>query len=577
MQMTNESGASYWVVLSKARFNATLLLVVFFTAIIIALLLLIGWVSFQVSIFDLDTPFTLKHYADLYLDSATYVAALNTFIFSLIATGVAMAIGVPIAWLVTRTDLPGKGILFTGMTLGVLMPGFFTAMGWLWMFHPRIGLANQIFMQVFGTDSGFFNVVSVPGMGLVQGLNLAAVVFVLTAASLRVQNASLDEAAQMCGGGVFYTLKRITIPLAFPGILAAGLFVFTIAIGAFDVPAIIGMSNRITMFSTYLYDQTHPQGELPHYGTPAAFSSFMLIVAVLLSVWYSRLLVNARKYQVVTGKNYKLKHLKLGKYSIGAWLLLGFYLVMVQLMPILLLVWAAITPFMKVPSAAALATVSLANFKALPWDLVGRGFCNTLVLALVAPVLALVVSLAFSWIAVRSKSRFGAAFDFVAFLPHAIPSIVFGLGILLFSLFASQGSMNTYGSLFQLLLAYVIVQLSFGTRITNGALVSINDELVEAAYTSGASGYTILRKVILPLLKPALAYGWLWLALLTMRELTLATMLFSSSNVTLSVVVWSQWSSGQTGAAAAISVLMLTALLPLILLFWWMGGEEQKQ
>jgi iron(III) transport system permease protein len=157
-----------------------------------------------------------------------------------------------------------------------------------------------------------------------------------------------------------------------------------------------------------------------------------------------------------------------------------------------------------------------------------------------------------------------------------VPSIVFGLGALLISLFVTLGPIDLYGSLLLLLVVYCIVQLSFATRVTNSALISIQVELEEAAATSGASTFMILRSVIFPLLRPAILYGWLWLALLTVRELTLATMLFSASNVTLSVVVWSLWSSGQLGSGAAVSMILLAILLPLVLLYWKFGGAGRS-
>lgn len=541
-------------------------------AIITFLLLVIGWISFQESV--TNATLTLRHYLELYTDDVAYRSFLNTLGFAFVTLAVAMSIGIPMAWLVTRTDLPGSNVILTATTLGVLIPGFFTAMGWLFMFHPRIGLFNQAAKGI-GFNDPIVNILSIPAMGFVQGLNLAALVFVLTSAGLRSMDASLEEAALASGASFLGTLRRITAPLAFPAILAAALYVFTIGIGAFDIPAIIGLSNRILTFSTYLYLETHPTGAPPNYGAPAAFSTFMVLVALLLSWWYSRVLVKARKYQIVTGKNYKPRRISLGRWSIAAWTFLGAYMLFALILPLVMLAWTALLPFIQLPSAEAFRALSFRNFAGLPWQLVSRGVGHTIVLAVIAPALTLVLSVVLSWVVLRSRSRYRLAFDFVAFLPHAVPAIVFGLGALVVSLFL-LGGIGLYGSLTLLVVVFAVVHISFGTRVTNSALINIHPELEEAAEMAGAARLAILWKVVMPLLWPALLYAGLWLALLSIRELTLASMLFSPKNITLSVVIWSLFSGGQTGQSAAVGMMLILVLLPFVVGYWRFGARYDR-
>jgi iron(III) transport system permease protein len=543
-------------------------------AIVVGLLLLVAWVSL---VDNVTSPaLTLRHYATLYTDRFAYLSFLNTLGFASIALVVALLFGLPIAWLVERTDLPGKSLIFMFMTASLLVPGFFTAMGWLFLAHPRIGLLNQLAMGLLGLESAPFTIISIPGMGWVQGLGLASVVFIMTAASLRAMDASLEEAAQTSGASFLATLRRITLPLALPGLLAASLYVFTIGISAFDIPLIIGLSNRIFVFSTYLYVKSNPQEGLPDYGLAAAFATFMVLLALLLSWLYSRVLVRARQYQVITGKSYQPRLVRLGRWAIVAWLFIGAYLLLSKLVPLAMLAWAALLPYFQPPSPEALQHLTLRNFLNLPWPLVTRGLSNSLALMLGAPTLALALSLLFSWVVLRSRSRYRLAFDFVAFLPHAVPNVVFGLAALLAALFVIRGPVDLYGSLLLLLLTYAIVQLSFGTRSTNSALIQIHTELEEAAAVAGATPFVTWRRVVLPLLRPALLYAWLWLALLTVRELTLATVLFSPQNITLSVVVWSLWHAGQLAQAAAVTLLMLLVFLPLAALYWRLSGGVRR-
>jgi iron(III) transport system permease protein len=533
--------------------------------IILALLLGTFWISVRASI--LGPGLTVAHYAELYSDPFAYRALLNSIGFAVSTLVVAFAFGVPIAWLAERSDLGGKSALYALMTLGIFIPSFFSAMGWLFVLHPRIGMVNVWLRGVFGLAEAPFSIVNLPGMGLVQGLGLASVVFVLTAASLRTMDAHLEEAAQMSGARFASSLRRVLLPLAWPGLLASGLYVFTIAIGAFDVPLVIGMSNRIYTFSTYLYVMSNPLNGEPRYGLIAAFASFMVIVALLLSWWYSRILLQARRYQIVSGKAFRPRLVALGRWRFLAWGFLAFYFLIAKILPLVMMIWASLLPYFQPFSAKALATLSFSNYTHLNWPLLLRGLANTAILMVSVPVLALVMSLIFSWVVLRTRSRLRVGFDFIAFLPHAVPSTIFAFVALIFALALSGGAFDLSGSLLLIVIVMAIVMLSFGSRITNSALIQIHTELEDAAYIAGASLMGTLRRVIVPLLLPALLFGWLWIALLTFRELTIPMILFSTGNITYSVAVWSLWYSGSFDAAAAANLVMMALLLPLVVVY----------
>jgi iron(III) transport system permease protein len=217
----------------------------------------------------------------------------------------------------------------------------------------------------------------------------------------------------------------------------------------------------------------------------------------------------------------------------------------------------------------AVASMSLDHFRELPWDLTLEGIKNTGILMLLTPTVTLVISVAFSWVVLRSKIPGRSFFDFVAFLPHAIPNIVFGVGILLFTLYVVRNAIPLYGTLWILLVVFVIARVSYGTRMTNSSLIQIHKELEESATMSGASTGGVVRHVIVPLLTPTLIYAWLWIALLTFRELTLAVILTTRDNITLPVVVWSLWNASGFGQAAAITLILIALMVPLIILYWW--------
>ena len=545
------------------------------SVVIVSLIIVVVFLSFREGMAgDAEAIWTTANYPEIFLNPFTYRVLLNTVEFSVIVLVVSLGFGVPAAWLVERTDLPGKNAVFTFMAIGLLIPGFAAAMGWLLLLHPRIGLINVWFETAFGVSGATMNIATILGMGWVQGLNLAPVAFIMTAAVFRAMDPSLEEAAEMSGASFRSTLRTVTLPLAWPGVLAAGIYIFAIGFSAFDVPAIIGWSNRIFTFSTYLVLQLSPTDALPRYGTAAALSVLFIGLAGVFSWWYGRMQARAHRFQVVRGKAYRPKLLTLGRYKIAAWGLLGFYFVISKLMPLVVLFWASVLPYFQLPSAVALASASLERYWRLPWDLIGEGFGNTAILMFLTPTFTLALALCFSWIVLRSRLPGRQWFDFIAFLPHAVPSIVFGIGALLIALFVVEAIVPAFGTVWLLLVVFIVGKISYATRMTNSGMIQIHKELEECGQVSGASTIGVLREIVIPLLAPTLLNAWLWMALMTFRELTLAVLLTTRDNMTLPVVIWGLWQGSGYGDASAITILMLGVMIPLVSLYWFIARKS---
>jgi iron(III) transport system permease protein len=553
----------------------TLVVVVVTSAVVVCLLAVVVWLSWTSGRpGDPALGYTAQNFVEVFSDRRTYIALIDTFGFALISLVVAVGFGIPAAWLAERTDVRGKMLLFTLMAMGLLIPGFATAMGWLFLMHPRIGLVNQLLVSTFHLSAPPFNITSIVGMGWVQGLNLAPLAFIMTAAVFRSMDPTLEEAGYMQGAGFFTVLRRITVRLAWPGILAAAIYIFMTAFAAFDVPAIIGWGNRIFTFSTYLYLLLSPQDVLPSYGLGAALSTVAMALAALMSWWYGVMQQRSRAFAVVTGRAYRPRIVRLGRRGIAAWSFIGGYLLLAQILPMILLLWSSMLPFFQLPSARAFAAASLAHYMTLPWELVLTALWNTSVLAVLTPSLTIAISLAFSWIVLRSKLPGRAGFDLIAFLPHAVPSMVFGVGALLLTLFVIQRAVPIYGTIWLLLLVFTVARLSYGTRMTNGGLIQIHSELEESARISGATTWGAFRRISLPLLAPTLLYAWLWIALLTFRELTLAVILSTGDNLTFPVLVWDLWLGGGLGQASALAVVMLLVMTPVIAVYWFFARRQ---
>ncbi|MGE5062172.1 MAG: ABC transporter permease [Betaproteobacteria bacterium] len=544
--------------------------------VIVILVSVLVWISFQTGI--VGTPnasYTLHNYVEILGEPFVLKVLWNTIVFTLATTATALILGLPIAWLTERTSLPGKGLVYTIMTLGLLIPGIYTAMGWTFIAHVRIGLLNRWLMDTFGLTEGPINIATPVGMGFVQGLNLTALAFILTAQMFRAMNPALEEAAKIHGMSFLGTARRITLPLAFPAILAATIYMLTIGIATFDVPAIIGLGNRIYMLSTYVYLKANPPDSgIPQYGITAALGTLMIGVALLLTWWYSQVLRQGHRYQVITGKGYRPQLIQLGNWAILAWIFIALYFVASKLTPLLLIAYAAFVPYLAPPSYEMLGKMTLAGFYNLNWDLFWRGLHNTLLLVVTVPLVTLLLAFSISWLIVRSRNRLRYALEFGAFLPHALPEVILAIGALLLALFVLQVIVPLYGSVWLIAIVYVISRLAFATRALNSSLLQIHKELEEAAYTAGLSPVRTSWRILVPLLRPTLMSVWIWSAILVYRELTVAVFLISQDSVTLPAVIWSYWFSGAINQAAAVTLLMTLALSPLVLIFWWFGRRQ---
>ena len=386
-------------------------------------------------------------------------------------------------------------------------------------------------------DSPPINIVSVSGMGFISGIGLSSLAFIMLAATFRAMDPALEESAQIHGLTFFQRIAHVTMPLMWPGILAAGIYIGTIGLASFDVPAIIGMANRIFTFSTFIFNEADPQEGPPNFSIVGAASVLMIVVGLLLSWWYLKVIGRSHRYTVVTGKSYRPNIIPLGRWWIAGWAFIGLKLALGVVFPFLALVWASLMPYFQPFSMEALATVSLENFRQIPWDIFWTATKNTAILTLTVPTILLFVGLAISWVVIRSGFRYAWLVDMVAFLPHAVPNLIFSVAILVIALFWIPEYIPFYNTIYILLVVFVVARISFPTRVYNNALLQIHKELDEAAYVSGLGPFGVLRSILAPLLAPATLYAWIWIALLSYRELTLAAFLTAKDNQTLPTLV----------------------------------------
>jgi iron(III) transport system permease protein len=519
-------------------------------------------------------PWTGQNLADVFGSGHTYSVLWTTLLFCAGGLLVAFVVSLVIAYLVERTDLPARNSIFVLVVAPQGMPALISAIAWSLLLNPTNGFVNVLIHTVFGTRGrGPLNVYSLPWMILVQGMSMVPLTFLLITASLRGMNGSLEDAARTSGGGFGHILRKVTLPLLRPAIIGALVYEFVTIVETVDVPLVLGLPGRVTVLSTQIYTSSHPASGLPNYGVGSTYGIVLLLLALLPLLFYNRLVSSSgSSYVTVTGKTFRPRVQPLGRWRIWAAVFCWLYITVSLFLPLLILIWASIQPYLGALNAAALKRITLKSWGS---TLSGSEFLtsllHTLVVGVVTAAASMVLAMLLSWIIVRSHSRWRWVADLLAFLPHAIPGVVIGLSTLIIYLVLPVG---VYGTIWIIVIAMATQFVSLGSRLTTSGIAQIQRTLEEAAEASGAKQRHIWMRVLFPLLRPVFFNGFLMVFLASIQNLTLPLMLQSSGNEVLSTLIWSRWDYGDATGTAVLSVLMTAITIAAALLLRRAGGRR---
>lgn len=527
------------------------------------LLVLIGLPVAMVILMSLRTgfpgeqvPFTLENFATVYLTPRTYEILINTVFFAVSSVSITLLIAVPLVWILMRTDIPFKKTIYVLLTIGILIPVFLRTIAWILLLSPRIGLINKWLQQAFGLVDPPFNLYSLTGMAFVQGVSFVPGAFFMLAAAYRSMDPSLEEAAYTSGVGKLKTFLKINIPITWPAIAAVMVYLIMTAVAVFEVPAIIGLPARIHVLSSLIFTSTTPSTGLPNYGMAGAYGAIMLVLGLTLAFLYVRLVKQGKKYTVITGRGYRPREIALGRWKWAALGFVFFYLSIEVFVPFSVLLWASLLPYLQLPSAEALSSLTLKHYIELPTHVGPRPFINTLILMFTVPTLTMFLSVLVSWIVIRTRVSFRGFLDTLVFIPHAVPGILMAVGLAYLGL-AYRDYFPLYGTVSIIVLAHTINWIAYGTRTTNSVMIQVHRELEEAGRVSGASAPRVLGKIILPLIAAGVLNSWIWIGMLSYREVTMSLTLLTRSNVVISTVVWQFWGSGWVPQVSALGVILI--------------------
>lgn len=502
---------------------------------------------------------TLDNYVQAFGHPDTYILIRNTLWYAAGSVSIAVPLATSFAWLAERTDLPLQGTLHTLMFSWMGVPPLVMAFGWILLLNPNNGAINVALKALFGLEESPLTIHSIWAMIGITGLSLVPTTFVMVSNILRNMDPQLENAATAAGANRLTVLRRITLPLLSPGILSVAIYLFMIMVQAFDVPLAIGLTAGVPMLSTRIYVLTSGEEGLPSYGLSSALGVVLMIIAIVLMCGYFRSTRMGERFRVVTGKAFRPRRLPLGRLRPVMVTLAAVYFA-AMFLPLLMLLWTSLLPFYRTPTLEALGAVTLHNYHdILDQTLVHQAIGNTVVLVLANATIVMFLSSLISWYSVRNYTRIARWLDMLAFLPIAVPNIVIAMAIAVLYL-----RTPLYGTLSILILAHVSIYIAFGTRTMNSALIQIHQELENAATASGAPWATTLRRIVLPLLWPQFLNGWLWVVAHSARDLTVPLMLMSTGNLVVSSLLWLMWEHPNVPGAAALSLLMVGALMVVV-------------
>ena len=502
------------------------------------------------------TEFTWDNITTVATTSSYWAALRNSLWLGFLVSLFAVTLGVSMAWILGRTDVPLRGPLSVLVSLPIFLSPFAGGVAWVLLGSKKSGLINGFLTKWFGDDAGFVNIMTFPGLVFVMVLAFAPLAYLFTLGPMLNMDGSLEEASRVGGASVFHTMRKITLPVVIPGILSAALMVFVLAAEMFSIPGLIGTAAGYRTLPYFIYQNT--TAAPPNWGGAAAAGLALLLVMLIGTVLQARATKASSRFVTISGKGARPVTLKLGRWRWVAFLVPAVYVLLGVVLPAAALI---LVTFMRYYTP----DLSLDLFTLQNWQVTLSSprfqiaIQNTILVGSATPTVAVVIAFAMSYIRNRTQAPLRSIIETVGMLPVAIPGIVFGVGVL----WAYVGS-PVYGTVWLLLIAYCARFLPHALRVISAGIVQVDRGLEEASRVAGAGVTKTMRSITVPLLKPAVLSSWLLLVIYCTRELNVAIMVYTSKSVVVPVMMWNEMSAGDYQKAAVLAIVESSMILVVV-------------
>lgn len=541
-------------------FGVTVTLIVYLVVVPLALLLWRGITT--------NEGLSIANFVAAFRVSGSAAMVWNSIAFAVGAAAVSTVTGTALAYVCARTNAPLKPLMYATSVVPLIIPGILFTISWIFLLSDNIGIINNALRQV-GLDFLTMNVFSLGGMILVEALHLSPIVFLLMYAAFRATDPSLEESAMMSGASLPKMVRRITLPMVRPSLFAAILVMLVRGLESFETPALLGIPAGRFVFTSRIYNalNTYPVAY-----DRAAIYSLVLIAITAAGLFYVQVVNRqAERFQTITGKGFRPRPLDLGRWRWPIAAVFAGYFLFVVVAPLAVLIYVSLLPYFMPPSLAAVEAFSLENYRfVFSMPNVTRALWNSTILAVGSATVLMVFMSVVAWLVLRSKMRGRRLLDLLSAFPLAYPGLVLGVALIFVYL---RVPIKVYGTLWILLIAYVTRYMPYAMRYATSSMGQISVELEESARMSGAEWKDVFRRVIVPLTMPGIVAGWIYVVIVSIRELSSSILLYSPGTEVFSVLIWELWEAGRAGELAAIGVTLVTGLIVMVGVAYKLGAN----
>jgi iron(III) transport system permease protein len=504
----------------------------------------------------LDAPFFDPHkagiaaYRFIFADSDFWSALRNSLLIAAGMTIIAVPLGGVLAFVMERTDFPGRRILEPML----LVPSFVSPM--VLSFGYIVAAGPVGFYSIWATDLfGFipWGLYSLLAMSVIAGLTHVPNVYVYASSALKNLGSDVEEAARIAGASPFRVAISVSLPLIMPALLFSAVLIFFLGLELFGLPLVLGDPEGHLVLSTYLYKLTNKLGT-PSYHLMAAVAVCIVALTIPLVLMQRRLLQNVRRYATIKGKAGRIRELPLGRWKWLAVALVYAWLIVAVVVP---LTGIALRAFVTnwgfgVKLADALTLDTFRTIWDEPTDM--RAIVNTILLGVIGGAITVACYAAIGFATHRRNDGWSRVVDYLVLLPRAVPGLLIGLAFLWVFLFVPPLA-PLRATMFSMWLAYTVVWLAYGMRLVSSSLLQVSNELEEAARTVGASRGRVSREITLPLIRHGLLGSWLLVFMIFEREYSTGVYLLAPGNEVIGASLVSLWQGGAIDIVAALSLI----------------------
>lgn len=551
---------------TRSRLTYSLILIVGVLTVGPVVMLILGSFSRGLTAFG---SFTLGKYIAAYTDPAFFEVIVNTIVFVLGSSTLATGLALFLAYLNNRTDIPFKFLFGVISIIPMMIPHLLFSVSWALLLNPSNGTINLMLKQAFSLESAPFNIYSLGGMILVEGLLDLPIAYLIIAPAMASFDVTLEESSRVFGAGTWRTLIRVTLPVLRPAILAAFILGVVRGLASFAVPSVIGMPGRVNVLATYLY-QMIATGFAPDYGKAAAVGMSVLAASVTLIFIYRALTAESEKYVTISSRGFRPAVIELKKARIPLFLVVGLLSLILIVLPVAVLFYTSLVPYSMVPSARAFSLMSWKHhwIEVLQDPVSLLSLKNSLFLGVAGATLGVVLSIFVAYVIVKVRTKASGILESLSYLSFSFPGIVIGVGFMWFFV-----QTPLYATLWALLIGYIAIYMPYGIRPLSSAFVQVHAHLEESSLVCGASPLTTMRRIIVPLLVPGIVSAWILMATMFVRELTLSVVLSRPGTEVLAVQILRFAEDGLWGKLSALGIMMIMISTTLVVLATLVGGR----